>query len=148
MSDNPRNVNTTDRLLIRYEISHAGLVLEGGMDDGNHSYTMGEGRWPEQIETKMLGLKQGEKVQLKFMAADKAFGAPNPERIVQMSRSDFTDEPDLGGLIEFELPDGQVIEGQVLSMFNDNIEVDFNHPYAGRDISMQICIESIVGRAY
>lgn len=147
MSGHSRNVNVADHLLIRYEISHAGKVLEGGMEGGNHKYTMGEGQWPEQIETKMLGLKQGEKIQLNFDAADKVFGAPNPERIVQMKRSDFTKEPDLNGLIEFELPDGQLIEGQVLSMFDDSIEVDFNHPYAGRDISMQVYIESIIGGA-
>ena len=147
MLDKQSNVSTTDRLLIRYEISLDGKVLEGGVDEGHHQYTMGAGQWPEQIEAKMLGLKQSEEIKLDFTAADKVFGDPDPERIVQMSQSDFASIPCPGELIEFELPDGQVIEGQVLSMFNDSIEVDFNHPYAGRDISIQICIESIICRS-
>ena len=105
---------------------------------------MGAGQWPPQLELAMLGECAGAQLKIDLNASDNAFGAPDPERIVAMEAVDFEAAPEPGELIEFRLPDEQMLEGQVLAVFGDKIEVDFNHPYVGRDLTFEIHIHTIV----
>jgi FKBP-type peptidyl-prolyl cis-trans isomerase SlpA len=49
-------------------------------------------------------------------------------------------QPDLGALVEFELPDGESIAGHVVGISDDGVSVDFNHPLIGRDCVYEIAI--------
>ncbi len=144
MNKSTRVVGQEDRLLIAYTIRHQEQVLETNAPGEPVEYIMGEGQWPIQIELAMLGEKAGEQLVLHYKAGDDVFGRTDPERIVTMDAIDFKSEPDPGQLIEFNLENGEMIEGQILSVFADKIEVDFNHPYAGRDLNILIQIVSIL----
>ncbi len=144
MNNSTRVVAQDDRLLIRYTIRHQDQILEANASGKPVEYQMGEGQWPIQIELAMLGEKAGEKLVLQYRSGDNVFGGADPERIVTMDAVDFRSEPEPGQLVDFSLENGEMIEGQILSVFGDKIEVDFNHPYAGRDLNIQIQIVSIL----
>jgi FKBP-type peptidyl-prolyl cis-trans isomerase 2 len=131
-------------LRINYTISHHDKVLEASAQGEPVKYQMGTGQWPVQLELAMLGEKVGAQLDIKLLAADEAFGCVDPERVVTMDAIDFKAEPQPGELIEFNLENGECLEGQILSVFADKIEVDFNHPYAGRDLNIKIQIVSIL----
>ena len=131
-------------LRISYEILHDGRILESSEPEQPIEYQLGNGCWPATIESKLLGSVVGDEILIEILAEENAFGELDVERIIQMDRQDFDNEPDLGDLIEFDLPDAQGVEGQVISVFGDKIEVDFNHPYAGRDLMFKIQIQAIV----
>ncbi len=133
-----------DRLLITYTISHHDQVLEASAQGEPVKYQMGAGQWPVQLELAMLGEKVGAQLDIKLQAGDNVFGPADPERVVTMNATDFNTEQQPGALIEFDLENGETFEGQILSVFADKIEVDFNHPYAGRDLNIKIQIVSIV----
>ncbi len=139
-----KTVGANDTLLLEYEFSHAGERLEANPDARPVEYEMGEGHWPIPIELLMMDEPAGAKLKTHLAAKDEVFGALDSERIVQMDVADFQSTPDLGALINFNLPDGGEVEGQVLNILGDTIEVDFNHPYAGRDIDVSIHIHSIL----
>ena len=145
MPNNPdQRVTENDRLLISYEIRHQKQILEKSPPHETVEYLMGTGQWPVQLELAMLGEMVGECLSIKLKASDNAFGPAEPDRIVSMDAIDFENPPDPGELIEFKLENGENVEGQILSVFADKIEVDFNHPYAGRDLDIQIQIVSIL----
>lgn len=144
MPTNQRVVRATDQLLICYEIHHRGKLLEGGLQDKPQAYQMGGEQWPTQLEQKMIGQRQGGQIQVPIQAVDSVFGETDPQRIVQMKLSDFAEMPEPGALIEFKLPQDQQAEGQILSIMNDVVEVDFNHPYSGRDLDFHIRIHAII----
>jgi FKBP-type peptidyl-prolyl cis-trans isomerase SlpA len=97
-----------------------------------------------QLELAMRGEKVGAQLDINLEAVDNAFGAADAGRVVTMDTIDFKTEPQPGELIEFKLENGETLEGQILSVFADKIEVDFNHPYAGRDLNIKIQIVSIL----
>lgn len=139
-----QTVTAQARLLISYDIRCGGEQLEASEPDQPIEYRMGQGLWPIQLELEMLNEVVGTRLQVVVSAVDNVFGHIDPERVMQLQQADFSHTPDPGELIEFELPDGEKVEGQVLRTFGDQVEVDFNHPYAGRDLDIQIRIESIL----
>jgi len=144
MSEQPKKcVNSEDSLLITYTIRHQNQVLEQISGNEPVDYQMGVGQWPVQLELAMLGEAEGECLDISLRASENAFGAAEPDRIISMDIVDFDKEPEPGELIEFTLENGDSVEGQVLSVFANNVEVDFNHPYAGRDLEFEIHIKSI-----
>jgi len=137
-------VANDDSLLITYTISHYDQVLEANAQGEPVKYQMGAGQWPVQLELAMIGEKAGAQLDIKLLAGDSVFGTPDPERVVMMDAIDFKAAPQPGELLEFKLENGETLEGQILSVFADKIEVDFNHPYAGRDLNIKIQIVSIL----
>ncbi len=144
MSKPVRCVGREDRLLVSYAVWHQDQKLESCAPQEPVEYQMGAGQWPPQLELAMLGEGAGAQLNIHLKASDNAFGAPDPERIVSMQAVDFENEPEPGDLIEFRLADGELLEGQVMVVFGDTIEVDFNHPYVGRDLTFEIHIHTIV----
>lgn len=139
-----RRVTAEDRLLISYDISCAGEQLEASDLGQTVEYHMGQGLWPIQLELEMLNETVGANLLIAIRAVDDVFGKIDPERMITLQLADFRHTPVSGELIEFELPDGETVEGQVLRLLGDQVEVDFNHPYAGRDLDFKIRIESIM----
>ena len=119
-------------------------MLEGTEPGQTVAYQMGQGQWPIQLEFAMLNEPLGSEINLHLCASEQAFGVADPERIILMPIDDFPEPPEIGALLEFSLPNSEVTEGQVLKIAGDQVEVDFNHPYAGRDLSVTIKLVSIV----
>jgi len=139
-----QRISNDDGLMISYTIKHQEQVLESVAAQEAIGYQMGTGQWPIQLELAMLGEQAGARLRIEVRSADNVFGSADPDRIVTMDRVDFASPPQPGELVEFALVDEQGLEGQVLSVFGDKIEVDFNHPYVGRDLIFDIHIHSIV----
>ena len=137
-------VGSEDCLMISYTVWHQDKKLESCAPQEPVEYQMGSGQWPPQLELAMLGKGVGAHLNIHLKASDNAFGAPDPERIVSMEALDFENEPEPGDLIEFRLADGELLEGQVLVVFGDTIDIDFNHPYVGRNLTFEIDIHRIV----
>jgi FKBP-type peptidyl-prolyl cis-trans isomerase 2 len=144
MSKGVRRVEEGDLLLIAYQIRHGSIVLESSEPEDSVEYQMGVGHWPLRLELALMGATVGERLNIALNAADNAFGRVDPERVIHLDVVDFVNVPEPGELIEFNLENNEAIEGQVLSVFGDKIEVDFNHPYVGRDLDFTIHIKSIL----
>ncbi len=143
MSRPASEVAGNDRISIEYRILHRGRELESSKPGRVVDYQLGQGDWPDALEKALLGARAGECLSLHFEASDNLFGRPDPARIIDMDRRDFGREPGPGELIEFEVANGERVEGQVLLLYDDKIQVDFNHPYAGRELDIEIKIISI-----
>ncbi len=108
--------------------------------------TWGDGALRPGMELALLGLQAGDE-QTLTLTPEQAFG-PHDESLVQrMPLSDFPADlrPAVGQIIAFTVPNGEEIAGAVLAIEGDEVEVDFNHPLAGKDVTFRVKVLAVDG---
>ncbi|MEJ2060204.1 MAG: peptidylprolyl isomerase [Gammaproteobacteria bacterium] len=102
-------------------------------------FVMGDGTLDESLELPLIGLKPGQE-QTVGIDPDQGFGYPDPDAVQEMPRADlqgdFEIEP--GMLIEFITPGDETVAGRVVSMNDEVVTVDFNHPLAGHALTYRV----------
>ena len=112
--------------------------------------SLGNAELAPAIEARLLGLTEGEHVTLQ-LAAGEAFGERNPAMLQWVPKqllATFGD-PDasylLGEVVEFPAPDNAgKYAGAVAQLGDDAILFDFNHPLAGKAVSMEVHVIGVL----
>lgn len=127
---------------ISYELkdSQTGEVVDSNLNSAPLSFIVGKGQIIPGLENEIKNLSQGDAADIKVAAA-QGYGEYNPEAVQSLPKEQFA------GL---ELTEGMVLYGQgedggttqvIVKSFNDeSVEVDFNHPLAGKDLLFAITI--------
>lgn len=126
---------------------HFKLTLEDGTlvdqttDNEPLSFSMGEDDLIEGLKLALLDLQAGDKQTLRI-PPETGFGFRDPEAITPIPLTDFPDDivPKPGRIIGFNLPGGEEVAGAVLNIDDDQVEVDFNHPCAGHEVTFSVHI--------
>lgn len=108
--------------------------------------TLGDGNLLPGFETVLVGLSAGDDAQL-IVPAEQAFGErveANVRLLAKTLFADFTSEEPLepGLVVSFQAPDGE-LPGVVKAVYEDTVQVDFNHPLSGSDITFDVSILSV-----
>ena len=92
----------------------------------------------------MYGMKAGDSAELPI-AAEQGFGLPNDENVHMMKRALFEVSQDLveGLVVSFADGEGGERPGVVNRLFDDLVEVNFNHPLAGQDLLFSVQIKQV-----
>lgn len=108
-------------------------------NDAPLDFTLGDGTLTPGLEMALYGMRAGEKDRLELMP-EQAYGPRNEALIHTLPRSDFNPELVLepGSVIQFAAPNGEDTPGTVVSVSEDEVEVDFNHPLAGVPVILEI----------
>lgn len=116
-----------------------GSVAESTFDAEPLTFTMGDGTLVHGLELALYGLRPGDTQRLALYP-EQAFGVHDPARIHRLPRTGFPPDIDLtpGNIIAFDTPDGEEIAGTLLSLDAGTVEVDLNHPLAGRRIIFDV----------
>lgn len=126
---------------------HFSLQLEDGelvdstFGKSPATFTWGDGSLLPGFEAAMQGLCAGAEASLR-VAADEAFGAPNPNNVHSFQRAQLPADADLrpGLMLAFTDPGGNELPGVIAAVQGETVRVDFNHPLAGRDILFKVQI--------
>lgn len=126
---------------------HFSLALENGelvdstFDKEPASFQMGDGSLLPGFEKRLLGLLAGDE-QAFIIPQQDAFGARNPQNIQRFKRTIFADDMVLaeGLIVSFADSSGSELPGVIVSWDDANVEVDFNHPLAGRELTFRVAI--------
>ncbi len=105
---------------------------------------VGDGDLPANFEQFILGMHVGERKQFLVPAKD-AFGLQSPMNIQNISRDKFNDEQDLsiGMVISFSDMQNKQLPGVIKTIADRYVEVDFNHPLAGKELQFEVEILQI-----
>ncbi|MFM9879039.1 MAG: peptidylprolyl isomerase [Burkholderiaceae bacterium] len=109
--------------------------------------TLGSGELSPALERHLLGLAEGERVQVA-LPEGQAFGPHNPDMLQWVARSllaqfgDSEGEYQPGDVVQFPGPAGQgVYAGAVVQVKTgadgESILFDFNHPLAGQPVDFE-----------
>jgi FKBP-type peptidyl-prolyl cis-trans isomerase SlpA len=133
-------------------LCHMNIVLEDGStaestkSSGKPSrLNIGDGSLSPAFEDQLIDLNEGDKHQFTLAAKD-AFGESNPDAVHYMDRSRFPADMELeeGVIVSFGGPGGSEIPGIIRDTAGDSITVDLNHPLAGRTITFELEVVSVI----
>lgn len=121
----------------------------GRLQDGT-TFDSSEGREPLQFEVGtgmviagfdngVMGMAVGEKKTIQI-PVDEAYGAKNPDMIIEFPVSEFPDDLKLekGQRLNMTNGAGQIIPVVITEIGQETVMLDANHPLAGEDLVFDI----------
>ena len=124
-----------------YELKDAntGEILESNMQEGGQiSFITGHGHIIEKLEEEVSKLKSGDKVTINIKAAEGC-GEYNKDAIQSLPKEQFAGIDLHEGMELFgQNEDGSSVRVIVKEIKDDEVTVDFNHPYAGKDLLFNV----------
>ena len=127
---------------------HFAILLETGEEiDSTRrgrpaTFVMGDGSLLPGFEAALVGLQAGDDLQID-LEPEQAFGLRRRENVQLLGRERFAGvELEPGLIVSFAAADGE-LPGVVRRLFERTVEVDFNHPLAGRRIVFDVSILAV-----
>jgi len=107
-------------------------------------FVVGDGNLLPGFEKALFGLKAGDSQLLEIAALD-AFGEPNEDNVQRIKRSSFQKNMELAEGLMMSFSDAQNAElpGVIVGIDDDYVDVDFNHPLAGKTILFDVSILNV-----
>jgi len=116
-----------------------GTVFDTSKERDPLSFTLGEGQVIPGFEAAVSGMDEGES-KTTTIPSDDAYGPRRDELELSMPRSRFPDglDPEVGQQLQMKTDEGQVFQVTVTGTTDEAVELDANHPLAGRDLTFDI----------
>ncbi|OEY66651.1 FKBP-type peptidyl-prolyl cis-trans isomerase [Marinobacter sp. X15-166B] len=118
-----------------------GQVVDSTFDKAPAVLEIGDDNLPENFEAYLMGLQAGDQASFE-VPPEKGFGQSNPNNVQTFKRSEFSADMVLepGVVISFADARQSELPGVVSRVEGDEVEVDFNHPLAGRTLVFEVKI--------
>lgn len=128
---------TRVKLRFAVKLATGELVDETGAKPA--TFDLGDGSLLPGFERAMFGMQAGESASLPIPAA-QGFGDHRDENVQMLPASAFAGEMKLepGLVVSFADQQKTELPGVVKRLLGDRVEVDFNHPLAGRDLIFEV----------
>ncbi|HKK57435.1 peptidylprolyl isomerase [Marinobacter sp.] len=128
-----------------------GEVIDSTFDKEPVTLDIGDENLPENFEACLMGMKAGERGSYE-VPPEKAFGQHNPNNVQTFKRHEFSADMvvEKGVMISFADARQSELPGVIARVEGDEVEVDFNHPLAGRTLTFEVEIIDVepVGAAH
>lgn len=106
-------------------------------------FQVGNGEVIKGIEEAVIGMKKGETKKVTI-SSDKAFGDHNEELVQQVAFELIKDRSvKEGDFIELKTAEGEIGHAKIVSIAEDAVVIDLNHPLAGKTLNFEIEIVDI-----
>lgn len=114
-----------------------GTVFDSSKDKDPLAFVLGTGHVIPGFEKAVEGLTEGEKVSTTI-APEDAYGPRSEELVLTVPHDKFPEAPELGQRFEMSTPDGQRMPVTVTEVKDEAVEIDANHPLAGRQLKFDL----------
>jgi FKBP-type peptidyl-prolyl cis-trans isomerase SlyD len=128
---------------LNYKLSNhkTGDKIEETSADSPMVFLFGAGQLIPDFENNVHGLKVGDNFEF-VITADKAYGVPSEDNIVNIPLDVFkneegvidTNEIKVGAVLPMSDDQGHSMLGTILGIDAAEVRMDFNHPLAGTDL--------------
>ncbi len=106
------------------------------------SFLFGYGQLPEVAEAALAGASKGQ-VRSAILKPEDAFGRRDPERVIEVERSELPADAEVGDRFEAEAEDGSMLLLGILELTEDVAVLDTNHPLAGQEIRIELEVDEV-----
>ena len=123
-----------------------GSVFDETFDHEPLRFTIGGGQLIPGFEEAVVGMEPGDSKTAE-LPVEKAFGPYLEERVVEVPKNKFArwdPQPIVGERVPILQPDGSPIDVIVTEVTESKVTMDFNHPFAGKDLTIDIKLLEIV----
>ncbi|MCL5041431.1 MAG: FKBP-type peptidyl-prolyl cis-trans isomerase [Gammaproteobacteria bacterium] len=142
MSEN--RINQDSQVTLHFTLKlPGGEVVDSTLDKQPATFKAGDGSLLPGFEQALYGLKAGDKRSFEI-TPEQGFGPGNPQNIQVMPRDNFNEmELETGLLVIFQDAAGGELPGVVKTIHDTTVEVDFNHPLAGKVVTFEVEIVAV-----
>jgi FKBP-type peptidyl-prolyl cis-trans isomerase SlpA len=112
-----------------------GTVAESTFEDEPLEFVVGDGTLVHGLEVALYGLRAGQR-QTLTLSPEQAYGARDAAAVGWLPRAQFPAEMAVqpGSLVGFAGPAGEEVAALVIAVEQERVQLDFNHPLAGKPI--------------
>jgi len=127
-------VSLTYDLYVKEDNGSEGLV-ESATEEQPLVFLYGAGQMLPKFEEHLSTLSTGDSYEFRLSAED-AYGNYDDEAVANLPKEMFqgTDIPEIGSMLPLQDNNGNHFQGQVVSIAEDSVIVDLNHPMAGQEL--------------
>jgi FKBP-type peptidyl-prolyl cis-trans isomerase SlyD len=135
----------SDNLVVSmsYELSVDGEVIDSSKDIEGEviAFIQGLGQIIPGLEKALYGMKVGESKQVTI-SPEGAYGELDEQAFVWIPREDFPDSIplELGTVFEMREENGDTHLARIAELEEERVQVDLNHPLAGKELAFEITI--------
>ena len=144
MADEVSKIENGKKVKFDYTLKVDGKEVESSVGKTPLEYVQGNHMIIPGLENQLAGLKVGDQKKVTVPAAD-AYGQIDPKMIIEVPKNKLAPDvkPVKGMVLQMATEAGQTVSGVITDVKADTIILDFNHPFAGQDLSFDIKIEDI-----
>jgi FKBP-type peptidyl-prolyl cis-trans isomerase SlyD len=127
-------VSLTYDLYVDQEDGSEALV-ESATEEQPLTFLFGAGQMLPKFEENLSTLSTSDNYDFR-LAAEDAYGVYDDEAVANLPIEMFngTDVPEVGAILPLQDNNGNHFQGQVVSIAEDSVIVDLNHPMAGQPL--------------
>lgn len=115
-----------------------GTVVDSTREKAPATFQLGDGNLPPGFEHPLKGLAAGDTGRYEI-TPEHAFGQHNPQNVQMLKRDDFKEvAPEIGAVVSFADANGNELPGVIKAINERQVDVDFNHPLAGRTLTFEV----------
>ena len=135
-------VKNGDTVKVHYTgtLTDDGTVFDSSREREPLEFTLGEGQLIPGFEKAVIGLEEGDETTVELDSKD-AYGQRREDLELEVSKSDLPDniDPQVGMQLQMQQQeDGQAIPVQITAVEDEYVQLDANHPLAGKDLTFEI----------
>lgn len=121
-----------------------GTQVDSTRDKRAANFEYGDGNLPPGFEKPLVGMKAGETGTFTI-TPEHAFGQYNEQNVQVLKKESFDSQIELepGAVVAFTDPNGGEIPGVIKSIEDERVDVDFNHPLAGKTLIFDVEILNV-----
>jgi FKBP-type peptidyl-prolyl cis-trans isomerase SlyD len=110
-------------------------LVESATQEQPLTFLYGAGQMLPKFEEHLSTLSTGDNYDFKLSAED-AYGEYDDEAVTNLPLEMFNggDKPEIGSILPLQDNNGNRFQGQVVSIGEDAVIVDLNHPMAGQEL--------------
>jgi peptidylprolyl isomerase len=134
-------------------INYTGRLADGTTFDTSEGreplqFTLGAGQVITGLENRLEGMEVGSKDTVTI-PADEAYGPRSEEAVQTVARTQLPKDIDvaIGTQLQARTPEGRVIPLTVVAADDNVVQLDANHPLAGKDLVFDVELVEIVQAA-
>ncbi len=94
------------------------------------------------LENALDGCRVGDELDMEF-APEEAYGVRDPEREIEVTREQLGFDPEVGTVVQAQLPDGREQHLMIAKVEGETVTLDGNHPLAGENLRFEVSVASI-----
>jgi len=124
---------------LAYKLTVDGEVLDESEADDALQFLQGHRNIIPGLESQLNGMKIGESKTV-VVPPETGYGEVDKDSIDEIPVTEFPEgvTPEVGLELEIKDKDGNEMYGRVLSIQEDTVTMDFNHPLAGKELHFEV----------
>lgn len=121
-----------------------GILIESSPEGEPLHFVFGTGSIIPGLERELEGMEPGESKEVVVRPED-AYGLKDPDLIQRIPRERFSDASSLEVGMSYvgRTEAGQIINFLILGMDDETVEIDMNHPMAGRSLRFEVTVQDV-----